>query len=145
MKNISARTRKEMKNALNYFIHNDLRVLPLNTLESYTCGKIWEFPIVYRGEGNYSFQVKPVREPILAPDTTNEDPKYWEKVLATHGLDMREGEPPQVYAGNGVGSSARQLSQVLYIGGLNNLVGKELTQQKRKLGKIRRLGAAPDA
>jgi len=42
-----------------------------------------------------------VREPIEKPDPANDDPRYWEKVLASHGLDMNQGlDPKLIYVGS---------------------------------------------
>jgi hypothetical protein len=70
--------------------------------------------------------------PINNPDTTNTDPSYWEKVLASHGL-----------------SEGRALSTraVVYVGSSKNLVDVENQQLEKKLCGGRRArpkGYGPD-
>ena len=40
-------------------------------------------------------------KPIENPDVTNEDPIYWEQVLASHGLSMKRGYQPNKQASVG--------------------------------------------
>lgn len=37
-------------------------------------------------------------EPIDSPDLTNENPAYWEQVLASHGLSAKRGQHPNKVA-----------------------------------------------
>lgn len=69
-------------------------------------------------------------EPIEKPDTSNLDPKYWDKVLKSHGLGVNAGAVPS--------------RKVSFIGGINNLVGKEEEEYRKESGKVDPNGHGPD-
>jgi hypothetical protein len=69
-------------------------------------------------------------KPIENPDITNEDPKYWERVLLSHGLSPNAGAVPS--------------RKVSFIGGLNNLVGKEEEEERKATGQVIPKGHGPE-
>jgi hypothetical protein len=48
------------------------------------------------------------RQPIADPDVTNVDLKYWDKVLASHNLDMNRGVIPHAVPLTNLREVARQ-------------------------------------
>lgn len=69
-------------------------------------------------------------DPITNPDVTNEDFKYWEKVLLSYGLSVNAGSVPS--------------RKVSFIGGINNLVGKEEEEIRKETGVVNPSGHGPD-
>jgi hypothetical protein len=68
-------------------------------------------------------------QPIANPDVTNEDPRYWDKVLLSHGLGINAGAVPS--------------RKVSFIGGINNLVGKEEEEIRKESGQVDPQGHGP--
>lgn len=68
-------------------------------------------------------------KPITNPDCQNEDPKYWSKVLKTHGLGMDRG------------ASTHKIS---LRGGINELVVVEKEEYEQESGRVRPSGRGPD-
>ena len=68
-------------------------------------------------------------KPITNPDCQNEDPRYWAKVLKTHGLGMDRG---------------KSANKVSLRGGINELVVTEKEEYERETGHTRLRGHGPD-
>jgi hypothetical protein len=69
-------------------------------------------------------------KPITNPNTSETSQEYWEEVLKSHGLSMSSGSVPS--------------RKVSFIGGLNNLVGKEEEEYRRESGQVVPSGKGPD-
>lgn len=63
------------------------------------------------------------------PDTTNEDPLYWERVLASHGLAMSAGSPSRKMVPN--------------VGNMNDLVKVEHAVYEAETGRVKPPGHGP--
>lgn len=49
---------------------------------------------------------------ITNPDITNEDPKYWEEVLRSHGLGIASGYSPRFISYAGDINALEQVSEI---------------------------------
>lgn len=67
-------------------------------------------------------------KPITNPDRQNEDPRYWAKVLKTHGLGMDRG---------------KSANKVSLRGGINELVVVEKEEYEQESGRVRPSGHGP--
>ena len=68
---------------------------------------------------------------ITSPDLSNEDPNYWNRVLASHGLGMSAGSPSRKVTPN--------------VGNLNDLVKVEHAVYESETGHVKPKGHGPDA
>jgi len=67
---------------------------------------------------------------ITNPDVTNENPRYWEQVLASHGLAMSAGSPSRKMVPN--------------VGNINDLVKLENAVYEQETGRVKPKGHGPD-
>ena len=68
-------------------------------------------------------------KPISNPDTHNEDPEYWEKVLSSYNLGMSRGHRP---------------NRNSFRGGINELVVVERQELDKDSGRVIPKGHGPD-
>ena len=81
-------------------------------------------------------------KPITNPDTTCTDKKYWERVLASHGLPAEGGRSPRTWVGRGT-EIEQLVRRELYIGGSNEIEGLEEELLRGETGEVRPLGRGP--
>jgi hypothetical protein len=79
-------------------------------------------------------------QPIETPDVNNSDQLYWETVLNSLGLSMDAGLPPRKWED----SDHPRLRVTLSVGGLNELVGVEEEQYRKRKGRRDPEGFGPD-
>jgi hypothetical protein len=75
--------------------------------------------------------------------TDESSQEYWEKVLTESGLAMERGRPLRLWIDRGTPNERRE-DIVSYVGTSNNLVGIEEEQYRKKSGRVRPKGHAPD-
>jgi hypothetical protein len=75
---------------------------------------------------------------IKNPDTANEKPSYWEKVLSSHKLSMEKGRAPR-FRRNG-----KQIRKVKFVGGMRNIEGIQEQQFRKRTGRVEPKGHGPD-
>lgn len=84
-----------------------------------------------------------LRKPIKNPDTSNESPEYWTKVLVSWNLASERGRPSRMHMEDGSGGKklGRRTS---FIGSLVNLQTVEEQEFRRKRGKVSPSGSGPE-
>lgn len=85
-----------------------------------------------------NFRTESRMRPIKKPDTENTDPKYWDKVLTSHGLSMERGKPPLIRMPDG-----RRLRMILYVGGIQEL-DSLMEEMAGRNGRVTPEGHGPD-
>ena len=85
----------------------------------------------------------PKVEPITNPDTTSTDPKYWEKVLTSHGLSAEKGRSPRMWINRGT-ELEELVRRELFVGGVNEIIGIDEEEFRKESGQVRPKGAGPD-
>lgn len=81
---------------------------------------------------------------IKKPDTTNESPEYWEKVLTSHGLSMERGTGPRItvtieHEEDGTPITRRERA-LKYVGGSQNIIGVTEELHRERSGRVRPKG-----
>lgn len=70
-------------------------------------------------------------DPIFNPDTHNTDLKYWDKVLASHGLSMERARRSRIQSGSR--HDRQQVDRVSYVGSLHDLTSIEEKFAERRV------------
>lgn len=85
------------------------------------------------------------QEPIVNPDPNNTDLKYWDKVLASHGLSMERARRSRIQLGPR--GERQQVERLTYVGNSKDLVSMEEKQARIRVRGGRRVrpeGSEPD-